>query len=65
MYVYMYALIVVWASWFWQDLFEGEKLTAAERKRMEINEKILQMAKDKHRFTYKDDSYHIPDGLGR
>jgi hypothetical protein len=46
-------------------LFEGEKLTAAERKRMEINEKILQMAKDKHRFTYKDDSYHIPDGLGR
>lgn len=29
---------------------------------MEINEKILQMAKDKHRFSYKDDSYHIPDG---
>lgn len=20
------------------------------------------MAKDKHRFSYKDDSYHIPDG---
>ena len=44
-----------------QDLFEGERLTKEERKRREINTKILDMAKDKHRFTYKDDAYHIPD----
>ena len=45
-----------------KDLFEGEKLTKEEKRRREINVKILDMAKDKHRFTYKDDGYHIPDG---
>jgi pre-mRNA-splicing factor ATP-dependent RNA helicase DHX16 len=45
-----------------QDLFEGERMTKEERKRREVNMKILDMAKDKHRFSYKDDAYHIPDG---
>jgi pre-mRNA-splicing factor ATP-dependent RNA helicase DHX16 len=44
------------------ELFEGEQLTKEERKRFEVNAKILDMARDKHRFTYKDDGYHIPDG---
>jgi len=43
------------------ELFEGERLTKEERKRREVNMKILDMAKDKHRFSYKDDGYHIPD----
>ncbi|KAJ1434750.1 P-loop containing nucleoside triphosphate hydrolase protein [Ochromonadaceae sp. CCMP2298] len=45
-----------------QELFEGEQLTKEERKRFEVNAKILDMARDKHRFSYKDDGYHIPDG---
>lgn len=44
-----------------EELFEGEVLTAAEKRRREVNKKILDMAKDKHRFSYKDDAYHIPD----
>lgn len=44
-----------------EELFEGEQLTAAEKRRLEVNRKILQMAKDKHRFSYKDDSYRMPD----
>lgn len=43
------------------DLFDGMNLTAEERKRREINNKILTMAKDRHRFSYKDDGYHMPD----
>lgn len=43
------------------ELFEGERLTKEERKRREVNLKILDMAKDKNRFSYKDDGYHIPD----
>lgn len=45
-----------------QDLFEGEKLTKEEKRRRDVNLKILDLAKDKHRFSYKDDGYHIPDG---
>lgn len=45
-----------------QDLFEGEKLTKEEKRRREVNMKILDLANDKHRFSYKDDGYHIPDG---
>eukprot|EP01038_Epipyxis_sp_PR26KG_P008427 gene8427-11397_t len=45
-----------------QDLFDGEQLTKAEKKRLEISQRILDMATDKYRFNYKDDEYHIPDG---
>ena len=45
-----------------EELFAGEKLSAAEQRRREVNKKILELAKDKHRFSYKDDGYHIPDG---
>ena len=43
------------------ELFDGVELTAEERKRRELQQQILSMAKDKHRFTYKDEGYHIPD----
>lgn len=44
------------------DLFDGLELTEEEAKRRDVQERILKMAKDKHRFSYKDDGYHIPDG---
>ena len=43
-------------------LFNDIQLTAEEKHRIELNKKILSMAKDKYRFDYKDDGYHIPDG---
>lgn len=43
------------------DLFEGMNVTAEEKKRRELQQQILSLAKDKHRFSYKDDGYHIPD----
>mmetsp|Transcript_26254 Transcript_26254/g.38918 ORF Transcript_26254/g.38918 Transcript_26254/m.38918 type:complete len:1058 (+) Transcript_26254:41-3214(+) len=42
--------------------FEDVELTAEEKKRRELNEKILNMARNKHRFDEKDDGYHMPDG---
>jgi pre-mRNA-splicing factor ATP-dependent RNA helicase DHX16 len=44
-----------------QFLFEGERLTKDERKRMKLNQKILSFANDKHRFNYNDTNYHIPN----
>lgn len=44
-----------------QELFEGERLTKEEKRRQKLNKKILKMAKDEHRFSYKDDNYRIPD----
>ncbi len=41
--------------------FSEEKLSAAERRRKQLDKEILTMAKDKHRFSYKDDNYHIPE----
>ena len=43
-------------------LFDDVELTAEEKKRLELNKKILAMASDKYRFNYKDDGYHMPDG---
>jgi pre-mRNA-splicing factor ATP-dependent RNA helicase DHX16 len=43
-------------------LFDGVELTAEERKRKELNQKILSMARNKYRFDVQDDGYHIPDG---
>ena len=43
-------------------LFEGVEVTAEEKKRMEVYKNILAMAKDRYRFNYKNDGYHIPDG---
>jgi pre-mRNA-splicing factor ATP-dependent RNA helicase DHX16 len=45
-----------------EEMFEGERLTKEERKRREVNTKILEMAKSKDRFSYDDKAYHIPDG---
>ena len=42
-------------------LFEDVELTEEERKRMDINKNIISMARDKHRFSYKDDGYQMPD----
>jgi pre-mRNA-splicing factor ATP-dependent RNA helicase DHX16 len=44
------------------ELFEGERLTKEEQRRLKLNQRILSMATDKQRFTYKDNGYHIPDG---
>jgi hypothetical protein len=43
-------------------MFEGERLTKAELQKRELGKSILEMAKSKQRFSYKDDGYHIPDG---
>lgn len=43
-------------------LFDGVELTAEEKKRLELNQKILTMTKNKYRFDVQDDGYHIPDG---
>jgi pre-mRNA-splicing factor ATP-dependent RNA helicase DHX16 len=43
-------------------LFDGVELTAEEKKRLELNQKILTMTKNKYRFDVKEDGYHIPDG---
>jgi pre-mRNA-splicing factor ATP-dependent RNA helicase DHX16 len=46
-----------------EDTFFGsEKLSTTELKRRNLEKQILELAKDKHRFSYKDDNYHIPDG---
>jgi pre-mRNA-splicing factor ATP-dependent RNA helicase DHX16 len=44
-----------------QYLFDGVALTEAEQKRLEVNQKIVHMATDRHRFSYKDDGYKMPD----
>ena len=49
-----------------QYLFDDVEVTAEERERMELNKKILNMAKDRYRFDYKDDGnrkIHIPASL--
>lgn len=45
-----------------EDLFEGVVMTKEELKRREVQQQILTMAKDKYRFNYKDEGYHMPDG---
>ena len=44
-----------------KDLFQGEKLTAAERKRIEISKKILHMSSDRGEASTEDGFYHLPD----
>ena len=44
------------------DLFEGVNMTREELKKREIQKQILSMAKDKYRFNYKDEGYHMPEG---
>jgi len=44
-----------------EELFDGLKLTKEKKKKYLLNQKILNLGKDKYRFTYKDDGYHIPD----
>ena len=45
-----------------EDLFGGIRMSKEELKKKDIQMKILSMAKDKHRFNYKDEGYHMPDG---
>jgi pre-mRNA-splicing factor ATP-dependent RNA helicase DHX16 len=42
-------------------LFDGEDLTKEEMQRLELNQKILNMAKAKDRFNYKEDGYVMPE----
>lgn len=44
-----------------EDLFQNERLTKAERRQLQLNRQILEMAKDEQRFSYKDDGYRIPE----
>ncbi|KAL7575772.1 hypothetical protein ACA910_003102 [Epithemia clementina (nom. ined.)] len=45
-----------------QELFRGEKLTAAERKRIEISNKILNMSSDRGADDRREDGfYRLPD----
>ena len=41
-----------------QYLFDDVDVTKEERERMELNKKILNMAKDRYRFDYKNDGKH-------
>ena len=39
----------------------GVQLTAQERKRLEVNKQVLELARDKHRHEPKSDGYQLPD----
>ena len=43
-----------------EELFGGSQLTKEEQQRREVNKKILGMAQDRQRFSYKDDGYNMP-----
>jgi len=46
------------------EMFDEEELTAAERKRQELDREIIAMAKDRERFETKaSDGYRIPDSF--
>ncbi len=45
-----------------QNMFGEDNMSAQERERLELNKKILNLATDKNRFTYKDDGYQMPMG---
>lgn len=42
-------------------LFYGEDLTAEEKRHTELSKQIIAMARDRHRFSTKEDGYRIPD----
>lgn len=44
-----------------EELFENTIITKEEKKRRELSKKILDMAKDRNRFEYKDNGYQMPD----
>jgi len=43
-----------------EELFGGTQLTKEEQQRREVHKKILGMAQDRQRFSYKDDGYNMP-----
>ena len=43
-----------------EELFTGQKLTAEEEARRDVNKRVLAMAKNKYRFDVKDDGYTLP-----
>lgn len=43
-------------------LFEDVPLTEEERRRREVNERVLQMARDKQRFDYKEQGFSLSAG---
>jgi pre-mRNA-splicing factor ATP-dependent RNA helicase DHX16 len=48
-----------------EELFGGENLTKQELQRRKINKKIVEVASDKSRFSFKDDFYRIPVDNGK
>lgn len=40
---------------------QGVELTAAEKKKIEVSKKVLELAKDPHRHEPKTDAYQLPD----
>ncbi|KAJ8601279.1 hypothetical protein CTAYLR_007750 [Chrysophaeum taylorii] len=42
-------------------LFEGEELTAEEKRHAELSKQVIAMARDRERFEARDDGYRIPD----
>ena len=43
-----------------EELFEGVQLSKEEQQRRDVQKQILSMAQDRHRFSYKDDGYNMP-----
>ena len=43
-----------------EELFAGQKLSAEEEARRDVNKRVLAMAKNKYRFDVKDDGYALP-----
>lgn len=47
------------------EMFDQEDLSAAERLRLEMTKKVIEMTKDRDRFETKLEGYHIPDSYER
>jgi hypothetical protein len=42
-------------------MFDAEDLTEIERKRLDLNKRVINMAKERNRFETKPEGYRIPD----
>lgn len=45
-----------------EELFDGMNLSEREKANRQLLEEMLKISKDRNRFSYKDEGYHIPDG---
>ena len=43
-----------------EELFANQKLSEEEKVRLDLNKRVLAMAKNKYRFDVKDDGYTLP-----